>query len=386
MKAKKTILILTNYYIPSQKGGGPIQSIKNLIDHLSSHFEFYIITSDRDLGENKPYSTILVNRWNRVGNAEVFYASPKMLALNQLAKIINCIDYDVLYLNSFFSPRFSIFPVLLYYLKKIKGNRIVIAPRGEFIEGAIKQKWFKKNAYLKLVQFFGLYNNVEWHATSFLEEESIKNLFGYGAKVQIASNLTEDCRTLSYSKRTNKRKGHLKIIFISRIHPKKNLNYAFEILTNVTGEIEFSIFGPIEDEAYWSICQKSIRSLPENINVYYRGLVDHKDVVEIFKGHHVFLFPTLGENFGHVIFESLIGGCPVITSDQTPWRGLNELNVGWDIPLNDKKRFTEAVQYYVDMNNDEYLNTSKAAFAYGKRVADNGEDKRRYHQLFSHLR
>jgi glycosyltransferase involved in cell wall biosynthesis len=31
------------------------------------------------------------------------------------------------------------------------------------------------------------------------------------------------------------------------------------------------------------------------------------------------VFPTLGENFGHVIAESLSASCPVICSDQTPW-------------------------------------------------------------------
>lgn len=381
---KKTILILTNFYTPSQKGGGPKQSIKNFIDHLSTYFEFYVLTSDRDLGENKPYSTISVNCWAQVGNAKVFYASPEMLAPYQLAKVINSIDYDFLYLNSFFNPKFSISPIVLYHLRKIKQKQVVVAPRGEFFEGAINQKWLKKKIYLKVSQLFGLYSKVKWHATSILEEQMIRKYFGDRATVQIANNLTEDCRALSYSKKINKNKGRLKLIFLSRIHPQKNLKYAIEILAKVAGDVEFSIFGPIEVPDYWSVCQKSISSLPKNIKVYYKGLVNHDNVVEMFREHHVFLFPTLGENFGHVIFESLIGGCPVIISDQTPWLGLNELNVGWDIPLKDKERFAEAVQYYVDMSDFEYQITSKAAFAYGKRIADNEEDKRGYGYLFSH--
>ena len=35
--------------------------------------------------------------------------------------------------------------------------------------------------------------------------------------------------------------------------------------------------------------------------------------------HDLFVFPTLGENFGHVIYESLMCGTPVLVSDNTPW-------------------------------------------------------------------
>jgi hypothetical protein len=38
--------------------------------------------------------------------------------------------------------------------------------------------------------------------------------------------------------------------------------------------------------------------------------------------YDLFLFPTLGENYGHVISEALASGCPVVISDQTPWRNL----------------------------------------------------------------
>jgi glycosyltransferase involved in cell wall biosynthesis len=37
-----------------------------------------------------------------------------------------------------------------------------------------------------------------------------------------------------------------------------------------------------------------------------------------------FVLPTIGENFGYVFLEALAAGCPLITSDRTPWTTLRK--------------------------------------------------------------
>ena len=68
---KQKVMIFTGYYLPGVKGGGPIQSIKNLVNNLSDIFDFYIVTSDRDLGDTEPYSNIKVDEWNQISNTMV---------------------------------------------------------------------------------------------------------------------------------------------------------------------------------------------------------------------------------------------------------------------------------------------------------------------------
>ena len=94
------------------------------------------------------------------------------------------------------------------------------------------------------------------------------------------------------------------------------------------------------------------------------------------------LLPTLGENFGHVISEALVGGCPVIISDQTPWRDLEKEQVGWDIDLNDEVSFVNAIQYCINLDHDQYTLISKRAFVYGKKATENSADKQNYLNLF----
>ena len=73
------------------------------------------------------------------------------------------------------------------------------------------------------------------------------------------------------------------------------------------------------------------------------------------------LFPTFGENFGHVIFEALAAGCPILLSDQTPWRGLKEKGCGWDFPLSDHGAFRRCLQQCVDMDAGSFNRLSHGA-------------------------
>ena len=96
------------------------------------------------------------------------------------------------------------------------------------------------------------------------------------------------------------------MVFLSRIVPMKNLLYAIEILNDsYIGSVEFNIYGLIEDREYWDKCEKAIAKLPSNIRCEYCGSVKPDESTSVFAENDVFLFPSRGENFGHVIFESL---------------------------------------------------------------------------------
>jgi glycosyltransferase involved in cell wall biosynthesis len=379
---KKKVLIMAGYYVPSVKGGGPIQSIKNLVENLSDRIDFYIVAADRDLGDQKPFENIKTNEWLKVGKAKVYYINPTKLTFNKTAEIINSVNYDVIYLNSFFSYNFTTVPIILRKIKKISKKQLIIAPRGQFSPGALGLKSEKKNLYLKVTKALGFYKGIKWHATADTEKKDIEAVFSKCEMITIANNMTANYCGLNYEKSIVKEKGKLKIVFVSRVHPKKNLLKAIEFLQTIRGDIQFNIYGPIEDKNYWSKCQRKIQYLPENITVSYKGLVDHEQIIDVFKTNHVFLFPTSGENFGHVISEALIGTCPVIISDQTPWRDLERKQVGWDIDLSDEKKFTDVLQFCVDLDNSEYDVLSKKSFQYGKDTSNNQENLKGNYNLF----
>ena len=57
--------------------------------------------------------------------------------------------------------------------------------------------------------------------------------------------------------------------------------------------------------------------------------LSREDISNIFDQNHVLLLPTFGENYGHVINESILNNCPVIISDKTPWQDLEFNNLGY---------------------------------------------------------
>lgn len=382
MNEKKNILILADYYIPGIKGGGPIQSIKNIVDNLKTEFNFYIITRDRDLGDIKPYENIKQNKWQTVENASVYYISDQKFNIFNLIKLINEVNYDVLYLNTFFGIKTGFIPILLRKIKIISYKTIVIAPRGQFSKGALQLKSLKKSLYVKVFKLLNLQNNLVWQSTSEIESEDIKMIFGDDVTIKLVNNLTSNYNELLYKKNIKKTSGNIKLVFLSRITPKKNLKKAIQFLTKVKGKVIFDIYGPIEDKLYWKECEEEISRLESNIEVNYKGVIKHNEINSMFNKYHIFLFPTLGENFGHVISEALIGGCPVILSNQTPWNELEDRGVGWDISLDNEKKFIDVIQKCIDMSNEEYLNLSMNAFNYGKFKSNCIEDIQATKQLF----
>jgi glycosyltransferase involved in cell wall biosynthesis len=81
------------------------------------------------------------------------------------------------------------------------------------------------------------------------------------------------------------------------------------------------------------------------------------------------ILPTHNENFGYAILDALAAGCPVLLSDQTPWRDLEAAGAGWTIPLADPERFARTIEACVAMGPDEHARRSAAAHAYALRAA-----------------
>ena len=149
--------------------------------------------------------------------------------------------------------------------------------------------------------------------------------------------------------------------------PKKNFKWLIEhVGGNIKGKLTIHIYGPLEDADYWNECRRIIRNLPQNIQVEALGPLPHEAAVEKIFEYHFFLLPTLGENFGHVFIEALAAGCPLLISDRTPWLGLTEKGIGWDLPLETPQKWIETINQCIDMDAESYSRMSTAARAYSQ--------------------
>lgn len=339
----KIILTFVSTYLPGFKSGGPVRSLSNIVDALGKEYKFYIVTSDRDSGDVTPYDGIITDRWIVNGDAMVYYSSPSKWNLKSCKKLLIETPHDIIYFNSLFSPLFTLLPLLVNKWVIKSKKPVIIAPRGELSPGALQFNFLKKKLFIIAAKILELYKNINWQASSREETIFIKQHFGISALICIAQNIPEPVAPLIYYNEKSLEDRHLRVVFLSRIVPKKNLSYVLAILSKINCPIQFDIWGTKEDEKYWKLCEQLINKLPNNVIVKYQGLADHSKVNKILSKYDLFFFPTLGENYGHVIAESLSAGTPVLISDQTPWRNLKDFGVGWDISLNKEKEFVNAI-------------------------------------------
>jgi glycosyltransferase involved in cell wall biosynthesis len=116
--------------------------------------------------------------------------------------------------------------------------------------------------------------------------------------------------------------------------------------------------------------------------VNYKGGVKSEEVSSIISAYHFLILPTFNENYGHVIVESFSNGKPVIISDQTPWRGLEDKRVGWDIPLNNISKFEQVLRECISMDAEEYMSMSSNALGYAEKYCNSENSVQQMQQMF----
>jgi len=378
MSANNNVLVFIDWYLPGYRGGGPIRSVSNMLGKLKSQFNFSIVTRDADYCHPVSYANVNSDAWTESPDGfRCYYFSPKKLGLFELIKLAREQNCDVFYVNGLYSFYFSIVPLLI---SRLFNYPSVVAPRGMLSTGSMGTRYYRKRIYLVLARYFGVFKNTVFHATSKQEVEDIKLHFGSSAKIKHAPNLPGDL--VEAKCKSSKSKGKIKLVSIARVSPEKNIAFGLDVLNDVKGQVELDLYGSVYDESYWKKCLSIMDNLPNNICVNYRDSIEPGKIREALLGGDFLLLPSTGENFGHIIFESFAVGTPVIISDQTPWRNLDKEKIGWDIPLSNKEKFINTIEYVIGMDNGEYEEMSKNAINYAVEFTDNPKSVKLIHDIF----
>ncbi len=263
-------------------------------------------------------------------------------------------------------------PLLARRLGRLPLRPTVLAPRGELSEGALALKRWKKVPYLHGARLLGIYRDLTWQASSEFEADEVRATMGPAAgRIVVARDLPARGRP-GVGGRVRQPGEPLRVVFLSRITPKKNLDFALRLLARVRAPVEMSIYGSVRDEQYWRRCEARIRQLSGRVPVRYEGEIPHEEVAGALARHDLFLLPTLGENYGHVIVEAWAAGLPVLVSDRTPWRGLEDRGVGWDLPLEDEEAFVKVIEELARLGSERWQALRERTRRHADEVAEHG--------------
>ena len=363
---KKKVLILSEWYLPGRNAGGPVKSIESFVCSMKEYLQFYILTTDTDLGETKPYDSVKTNEWlEQHDGVSICYLKSGGITTSKLIEAIKCTGCDYIYINSLYSKWFSIVPIRLNLQGKIS-CKIVLAPRGMLSDGALKLKTFKKKTFILFSRLIGFHRNITWHASNFQEADEIKHHFGPESRVEVIRNFSIPLTKVKSD--LIKERGILKLFFLSRVSRVKNLHIAIKslkLLKNLQAKVLFDVYGSQEDPIYLNECKELIAVLGNGIEVNFMGPVLNSDIARVISDYHFLFLPTSNENFGHSIFESLQCGVPVIISNKTPWKKLSEYGCGWEkepVPEN----YIPILEKCIKMDEKEYAKMSDGAALYAK--------------------
>jgi glycosyltransferase involved in cell wall biosynthesis len=366
--SKPQVIVFVDWYKPGYKGGGPVRSMMNLVDHIGDHVDLWFVTSDTDYTADAPYPGIVPNSWTELPSGErVWYASTEGRTRANWSKLLTDRLWDAVYINGMFSWWYSIMPLAL--LRGTKQRRIVAA-RGMLLPGPMGQGALKKRTFLSVGRAAGLYREVEFQSTSSDETASIRRWIGQEVTIHEVPNLPRRMEATGRPPRM-KRPGSVRLVNVVRIATEKNIHLIIQSLHGLRGDITFDLFGPVHHADYWAACLQAIAQLPPNVHFTYHGPLPSEAVpAKLAEGYHALFMPNEGDNFGHTMLEAMCTGLPLLISDRTPWRDLERQHVGWDLPLNDLSAFTRTIQHLIDMDQAEFDQWSEGAFQYGKRQAE----------------
>lgn len=345
---------------------------------MASSYSIYVVTGNTDLDETVPLQGILSDTWIKYSdNVQIQYLSKNTQKLYHIRSIIASIKPDYVYLNSMFSKAFTIFPLIA---SKSIDTQVILSPRGMLKASAIQYKSLKKRSFIWLLKQLGFIKDVRFHATDIQEKKDIKTWFNTKEKRITQVNNFPTAQIPDY-KPIIKQVGYTSLVYVSRVAEIKNLAFFLKLLKN-QNNIELNIFGPSENQ-YWNDCLAIIKTLPHSVNVQYHGSIENQKVIKHIQDAHFFILPTLGENFGHAIFEAFAAGRPALISDQTPWRDLKTKNIGWDVALTNSSKWLKILHDLHNMDQDTYNMMSKSAWQFANEYIEQSDTLKRYKQLFS---
>lgn len=342
------VVIFASHFEPAYLAGGPARTLASLVDAIPRPFVASVITSNRDLGSLEEMK-VGADQWLPRGRHRVYYASkPLSSTLNAIRQVLRERP-SIVYINSFFAARSSILPQLILRFVRFRGVTL-LAPRGELSPGALAIRPLKKRAYLALYRALSMGRRVVWHASAERERDEIRSTLPGAARIVVREN---ESPLPERARRNRAIPGPLRAVFLSRVVPKKGLDIALAALADVARPLVLDVYGSLEDRRYVERCKRLVDQVPPHVSVTLHGAISPESIPDMLAKHDLMLFPTHGENFGHVISEALAQSVPVLVPDTTPWTPSIRAGGGEIVSSTPIGEWTRAIDRWATLSEDE---------------------------------
>lgn len=259
----------------------------------------------------------------------------------------NISKYDLLHVHAIFSYTSTV----AMAIARFKGIPYIVRPLGQLNKWSLQQSAHKKQIYLKLIERANLKHSWAIHLTSQQEQQEVSSLslgapsfvLPHGLSIPLPiPNARHRLRKL-----LNVPDDEPIILFLSRLHPKKGLDYLIPALGKVTDHrFTFVLAGSgskeYEAEIESCLCSNNIRD-----RTYLTGFVTGELKNLLIQGSNLFALTSHAENFGIAVLEALAVGVPVLlTSGVALASVVQQHQLGYVTQL-DVSAIASAIEYYL---------------------------------------
>ena len=260
--------------------------------------------------------------------------------------LLDSVRPDIVHVNCCWTPDCA----MIQQLAQKRGYKVVLTPHGMLEPWIIKRHyWTRKVPALWLYQKAAVQRADCVQATAESERDNLLKL-GYNSNIKVV-RLGIDAESIEMKRSWKKSR---QILFLSRVHVKKGINFLVEAADVLRNELQgYKILVAGEGDADYvedmkrMICDRGLQDIVQLIGGVYG---DEK--WRLFQTSDFFVLPTHSENFGLAIAESLASGTPVITTVGTPWSDLNSSEAGAWIEIGTEP-LVETLRRFLGFSEDE---------------------------------
>ena len=308
--------------------GGPSQAVIEMVRGLRSQdVDAEIVTTNdngKDLLDVPLYE--LTDRLEEYANVPIRFFprfSPNINAVREFAFSgalttwlwQHITEYDLVHVHAIFSYASTI----AMAIARIKNVPYITRPLGQLCEWSLQQSKLRKQIYLNVIERSNLLHSKSLHFTA--EQEKIEfNQLGLNIPNFILPHGVYVPTPILDAKTQVRKILHIPdqrpiILFMSRIHPKKGLEY----LISALGKLKESNFALViagsGDPDYVNQIKDLLKTHDICDRTHMIGFVKSETKNLYLQGADIFALTSHSENFGIAAIESLVAGTPVLITD-----------------------------------------------------------------------
>ena len=273
----------------------------------------------------------------------------------------NISKYDVVHVHGIF----SYVATIAMAIARIKKVPYINRPFGQLCQWSLQQSKWRKQIYLNLIERANLQHCQFLHFTSQQEQEEFKQLglnipsfvLPHGVNMP---DLIPDARDKIHQ--ILQIPNHCPIIlFLSRIHHKKGLEYLIAALDKLKAyDFALAIAGSGATE-YVTQIKDLLEAYNLSDRTHFVGFVKGATKNLYLQGADLFALTSHSENFGIAVVESLAAATPVLITDQVPIATIvQKYEIGYVTKL-DVEAIAIALEVFLqDFNKDFNKDPNKA--------------------------